>query len=87
LHAELRTGHADHAQPLIVHLDIASDGFFGTEERRLRAFAEHSHRRRALVLSLVEEAASSEPQVADRNVRRCYAIYRRHISLRLRQHF
>ena len=84
--AELRPRHADHPQPLVVHLDVPADRFFGTEQRRLRAFAEHRHRRGALVLAFVEEAPRREPQVADRNVGRRDAVHRRHIALRLRQH-
>ena len=41
LHGELRPGDADHAEPLLVHLDEPADRILGPEERGGRRLAEH----------------------------------------------
>ena len=64
LHGQLRPGHADHLEPLLVDFDVAPDRIVGAEERRRRGFAEHGDRRGADVLGVVEEAARHDAQVA-----------------------
>ena len=80
LRAELRTGDADDAQPLLVHLDVLAD----------RASAPNSAAAppspstatgAARCLVLVEEAALGEPQDAgSADVRRLDAVDRRHVA-------
>ena len=55
--------HADHAEPLIVDLDVAADRILGAEQRRGRRFTQHRHRGRRGRFRLVEE-----PSRGDRGV-------------------
>ena len=57
LHGELRTGDADHLEPLLVDLHVTADRVVGAEERRGGCFPEHGDRRRAGGFALVEEPA------------------------------
>ena len=85
LHGELRTGDADHLEPLLVDLHVPADRIVGAEERRGGCFAEHGDGRRAGGLALVEEPARDQRQVGDGHVRRAHAVDHRRIRLRPRQ--
>ena len=68
LHGELRSGDANHLEPLLVDLHVTSDRIVGTEERRSGRFAENGNRRGAGGFTLVEEPAGDQRQVGNGRV-------------------